>query len=259
MRIISWRRRIRFELWWWLWRRYVRFFLLWFQCISLHMTHQMIRGDMGALLFIYHLMTFYHFLIIHVAISQTNTNHDVQPIIMSTNLLSCGCWSCWIRLKNGVRLTGIVIYWGVSDQDKYIIWYVNTRGSRRNCRTLVYFDGDWAACEYDNGICVHIHHLCKILTFILLWSIRYSVMEQMLGYGVYKDGSRKQRHSRIRSNESDDDVAVYVGPSGSDTIYTVPLSAVSIINASGTSHQYSTESKQGDMDVSLAQTRWNCI
>ena len=191
--------------------------------------------------------------------SQTNTNHDVQPIIMSTNLLSCGCWSCWIRLKNGVRLTGIVIYWGVSDQDKYIIWYVNTRGSRRNCRTLVYFDGDWAACEYDNGICVHIHHLCKTLTFILLWSIRYSVMEQMLGYGVYKDGSRKQRHSRIRSNESDDDVAVYVGPSGSDTIYTVPLSAVSIINASGTSHQYSTESKQGDMDVSLAQTRWNCI
>jgi len=79
------------------------------------------------------------------------------------------------------------------------------------------------------------------------------------GYGVYKDGSRKQRHSRIRSNESDDDVAVYVGPSGSDTIYTVPLSAVSIINASGTSHQYSTESKQGDMDVSTAQTRWNCI
>ena len=77
------------------------------------MTHQMIRGDMGALLFIYHLMTFYPFLIIHVAISQTNTNHDVQPIIMSTNLLSCGCWSCWIRLKNGVRLTGIVIYfWG---------------------------------------------------------------------------------------------------------------------------------------------------
>jgi len=76
---------------------------------------------------------------------------------------------------------------------------------------------------------------------------------------VYKDGSRKQRHSRIRSNESDDDVAVYVGPSGSDTIYTVPLSAVSIINASGTSHQYSTESKQGDMDVSTAQTQWNCI
>ena len=59
---------------------------------------------------------------------------------------------------------------------------------------------------------------------------------------------------RIRSNESDDDVAVYVGPSGSDTIYTVPLSAVSIINASGTSHQYSTESKQGDMDVSTAQS-----
>ena len=175
MRIISWRRRIRFELWWWLWRRYVRFFLLWFQCISLHMTHQMIRGDMGALLFIYHLMTFYHFLIIHVAISQTNTNHDVQPIIMSTNLLSCGCWSCWIRLKNGVRLTGIVIYWGVSDQDKYIIWYVNTRGSRRNCRTLVYFDGDWAACEYDNGICVHIHHLCKTLTSHLYCCDRYVI------------------------------------------------------------------------------------
>jgi hypothetical protein len=72
---------------------------------------------------------------------------------------------------------------------------------------------------------------------------------QIVPHGVY----------RIRSNESDDDVAVYVGPSGSDTIYTVPLSAVSIINASGTSHQYSTESKQGDMDVSTAQTRWNCI
>ena len=42
-------------------------------------------------------------------------------------------------------------------------------------------------------------------------------------------------------------------------VQTVPLSAVSIINASGTSHQYSTESKQGDMDVSTAQTQWNCI
>ena len=61
-------------------------------------------------------------------------------------------------------------------------------------------------------------------------------------------------NSRIRSNESDNDVAVYIGPSGSDTIYTVPLSAVYIINASGTKYQYSTESKQGDMDVSTAQT-----
>jgi len=141
------------------------------------MTHQMIRGDMGALLFIYHLMTFYPFLIIHVAISQTNTNHDVQPIIMSTNLLSCGCWSCWIRLKNVVRLTGIVIYFGgyrikintsfdmsilgdLVGTDDEVLYDV--------CRTLVYFDGEWAACEYDNGICVHIHHLCKTLTFILL-------------------------------------------------------------------------------------------
>ena len=61
-------------------------------------------------------------------------------------------------------------------------------------------------------------------------------------------------NSRIRSNESDNDVAVYIGPSGSDTIYTVPLSAVYIINASGTSYQYSTESKQGDMKCSTAQT-----
>ena len=49
-------------------------------------------------------------------------------------------------------------------------------------------------------------------------------------------------------------ILLYIGPSGADTIYTVPLSATYIINASGTVYQYSTESKQGDMDVSTAQT-----
>ena len=65
-------------------------------------------------------------------------------------------------------------------------------------------------------------------------------------------------NSRVRnSNESSSDTAVYIGPSDGDTIYTVPLSAVYIVDDFGTtsSYRYSTINvAQRSLDVSQAQT-----
>ena len=58
-------------------------------------------------------------------------------------------------------------------------------------------------------------------------------------------------NSRVRSNKAANyDSAVYVGHL--DKIYTVPISAAYIINASSTSYRYSTELE--DMDISMSQT-----
>ena len=59
-------------------------------------------------------------------------------------------------------------------------------------------------------------------------------------------------NSRVRSNKeaASNDAAVYIGHL--DKIYTVPISAAYIINASSTSYQYSAE--LDDMDVSMSQT-----
>jgi len=58
-------------------------------------------------------------------------------------------------------------------------------------------------------------------------------------------------NSRVRSNEAaNNDAAVYTGHL--DKIYTVPISAAYIINASSASYQYSTE--LDDMDVSISPT-----
>jgi len=64
-------------------------------------------------------------------------------------------------------------------------------------------------------------------------------------------------NSRIRSNESSSsDTAVYIGPSDGDTIYTVPVSAVYIVDDFGTtSYRYSTINvAQRSLDVSQAPT-----
>jgi len=64
-------------------------------------------------------------------------------------------------------------------------------------------------------------------------------------------------NSRVRNNEtSSSDTAVYIGPNDGDTIYTVPLSAVYIVDDFGTtSYRYSTINlAQRSLDVSRAPT-----
>lgn len=77
---------------------------------------------------------------------------------------------------------------------------------------------------------------------------------ELLIQGTLVPNSRIRLANESSSSSSDSDIAVYIGPNDSSTIYTTPLSAVYIVNASGTSYQYSTESVQGDMDVGTAQT-----
>ena len=77
---------------------------------------------------------------------------------MLTDVIEMSTSSTVAPIEEVCNTTGLGDLVGTDDEVLYDV-----------CRTLVYFDGDWAACEYDNfGICVHIHHLCKILTFILL-------------------------------------------------------------------------------------------
>ena len=64
-------------------------------------------------------------------------------------------------------------------------------------------------------------------------------------------------NSRVRnSNESSSlDTAVYIGPNDSSTVYTVPLSAVYIVDDFGTTtYRYSTIKAQQSLDVSRAPT-----
>mmetsp|Transcript_30398 Transcript_30398/g.64340 ORF Transcript_30398/g.64340 Transcript_30398/m.64340 type:complete len:656 (+) Transcript_30398:96-2063(+) len=119
------------------------------------------------------------------------------------------------------------------------------------CRTLVYFDGDWAA--FVKKMLVYAAESYGDSDFANHAAGSDNRLEVFKGTDLLIQAALAA-NSRIRSNNSDSsDVAVYIGPVEAN-IYTVPISAAYIVNASGTSYRYSTESLQGDMTVSTSQT-----
>mmetsp|Transcript_28865 Transcript_28865/g.53297 ORF Transcript_28865/g.53297 Transcript_28865/m.53297 type:complete len:632 (+) Transcript_28865:145-2040(+) len=117
------------------------------------------------------------------------------------------------------------------------------------CSTLVYFDGDWAAFVED--MLVSAAKSYGDLDF----GNKMAGSDNRLD--VFKETdlliqSALVPNSRIRDGK-DNDTAVYIGSSPT-AIYTVPISAAYVVNASGTAYRYSTESLQGDMTVKTSQT-----
>lgn len=125
------------------------------------------------------------------------------------------------------------------------------------CRTLVYFDGDWAA--FVKKMLAYAAESYGDSNFANLAAgpdNRLDVFQRtdLLIQAALAANSRIRSNDTVNDSSSDsDDVAVYIGPDEVN-IYTVPLSAAYIVNATGTSYRYSTESLQDDMTVSTSPT-----
>jgi len=155
------------------------------------------------------------------------------------------------------------------------------------CHTIVYFGGDWAESKLFLFLEMCISYACAYLVslsnYLFCLLLLLLVMNKMLLYTSKSYGDMnftkktagydnkiddlKGTHlfiqsalvpnSRVRNNEtSSSETAVYIGPSNDDTIYTVPLSAVYIVDDFGTtSYRYSTINvAQRSLDVSRAPT-----
>mmetsp|Transcript_21737 Transcript_21737/g.43516 ORF Transcript_21737/g.43516 Transcript_21737/m.43516 type:complete len:505 (+) Transcript_21737:388-1902(+) len=116
------------------------------------------------------------------------------------------------------------------------------------CQTLVYFDGDWT--KFVNDMLDYTSKSYGDEDFKDRIAGSDNRLQSLQSTDLLIQ-SALVPNSRVRSNETaDNDAAVYIG--GLDKIFTVPISAAYIINASGTSYRYSTEPE--GMDISISQT-----
>lgn len=121
------------------------------------------------------------------------------------------------------------------------------------CHTIVYFGGDWA--EMMDKMLLYTSKSYGDMEFTKKIAWYENKLDVLKGTDLIIQ-SALVPNSRVRNNESSSsDTAVYIGPNDSDTIYTVPLSAVYIVDGFGSSYRYSTINlPQWSLDVSRAQT-----